>query len=203
MKKKIFVFVVIAVLLTFLTACSGGSQGTKNESKNNTSTTKPATSQKTSLTRENVHEWYNLVTLDMNNTDVEKVIPVKAELEPQGGPNQNAVYFNQKTGVYLEVWYRKESGKVYMKDIDLFKTDISSLFKKTYTKEHADQINAADKGEGITYDAVKEILGEEGVEVALSGSGSKYVWCNSDRSHLTVSFDNDKKLRERALFIKR
>lgn len=57
-----------------------------------------------------------------------------------------AVYFNEKTGIYLEVWYRKASGEVFMKDIDLFRTDLSPLFKKTYTREHEDQINEAARG---------------------------------------------------------
>lgn len=203
MKKKILIVIVITVLLTFLTACGGGgAKDTKTQGKD-TSSAKPAASQKTSLTRGNVHEWYDLVTIGANYSDVEKAIPAKPTFRPQGGGNEIAVYFNEKTGVYLEVWYRKESGEVFMKDIDLFETDLSSLFKQTYTIEHEDQINEAARGKNFTYDDVKGLLGEEGVEDSRINTQCSYVWCNPDGSYFTVSFDNNNKFKGPAMFIKR
>lgn len=203
MKKKILIVIVITVLLTFLTACGGGDKDAKTQGKD-TSSTKPAASQKTSLTRGNVHEWYDLVTVGTNYSDVEKAVPAKPTMEPQGGGNEVAVYFNEKTGIYLEVWYRKASGEVFMKDIDLFRTDLSPLFKKTYTREHEDQINEAARGKNFTYDDIKGLLGEEGVEVSRINSQYSYVWCNPDKSYLKASFDSDTNyFKGNAMFIKR
>lgn len=181
MKKiKMLSFLTIALLFVLaLSGCSGGNNNSSNSSG------------QTSGSKEKVFEFYDKVQMDQPQAEVDAALGVVPKADTQ---LKNAyTYTNEETGFGVSVLF-SENGVVTSKTLFYPNAeDLAFLTPKAATQEQADKI-----ADGSTYDAVKTLLGEDGIETSATQipfDNNKVstirIWVNKDGSMLQAVFGTD------------
>lgn len=190
--KWLFGLAVIALMALALTGCGGtGSSSSENSSGG---------SAQSSGSKEAVYEFYNKVQLDQTKEQIDATLGVEprqsSQLETCYG------YVNQDTSFGVDVVY-DENGKAMSKTLTYpNREDIAFMTQKPVTQEQADQIT-----DGMSYDAVKTLLGGDGIETSVTeipfaDNQLSYirVWVNKDESMLQVVFGTDGTVAGNSMF---
>jgi len=167
-KLKIFSLIaMIGLMVSFSAACNAGS-GSSN------------------ATRETVFEYYNKVQMNQTKAQVDAELGVAGKAIAQLANSFS--YTNEQTGFGVSVLY-SDAGTVTSKT--LFypdHKDLAFLFSKKVTQAQADKIT-----KGMTYDQIKTLLGEDGIEssrtqIAFNGNKESTInlWVNKDGSLIQV-----------------
>lgn len=180
MKKiKIFSTVIISLLLVLTVAgCSGNSGQSSSGSQSSGS-------------KDTVFEFYDKVQLDQTKAQVDTELGVTPQASTQ--MENIFVYVNEDTGFGVSVMYNENglatSKTLFYPNVE----DLAFLTPKAVTQEQADSIP-----DGATYDEIKTILGEDGIEtdatqIAFNDNKVSYIriWANKDGSMLQAVFLTD------------
>ena len=147
-KLKFYLLLAIGILVVFtLSACGGSGGGSSSGSQSSGS-------------KETVFEFYDKVQLDQTKAQVDAELGVTPNESTQ---MENIFsYVNEDTGFGVSVMFN-ENGLATSKTL-LFPNneDLAFLTPKAVTQEQADKIP-----DGATYDEIKTILGEDGIERVL------------------------------------
>lgn len=178
-KRKLFSAAIIGFLVVLMVSgCGGNSGGSNSESQSSGS-------------KETVFEFYNKVQLDQTKAQVDAELGVTPQESTQ--MENIFVYVNEDTGFGVSVMYN-ENGLATSKTLTYPNVeDLAFLTPKTVTQEQADSIP-----DGATYDEIKSILGEDGIEtsatqIPFDDNKVSYIriWANKDGSMLQTVFLTD------------
>lgn len=178
-KVKLFSMVIISLLLVLTVAgCGGNSGGSSSGSQSSSS-------------KETVFEFYDKVQLDQTKEQIDAELGVTPTESTQ--MENIFVYVNEDTGYGVSVLFN-ENGLATSKTL-FYPTaeELAFLTAKAVTQEQADSIP-----DGATYEEVKTILGEDGIEtsatqIPFDDNKVSYIkiWVNKDGSMLQAVFLTD------------
>ena len=189
--KKLVNFVLGTTIVVMLLAVSGCAAPAPAPGGNGvTPTTAPSNNQQ-SGSKESVFDFYNKVSIEDAKAQVDKELGVKGTESTQ--LKNSFTYTDQNTGFGVSVWFNE-------KDIATSKTliypsneSIAFLTTAPVTQAQSDQIK-----KGMTYDAVKTLLGGEGTEmnatqISFNNNKISYIrsWVNTDGSKIQIVFGTD------------
>lgn len=180
----------IIFFLSLVVILFGCSQNDSSTSKENTTTSDANTA--IEIPNDNViFNFYNKVKMDQTKDEVENAIGMVAEL----GEDGLYTYVDANTGYGVFVNYN-EGNRVIIKGI--FTPDgASELIALSDATVTEDQV--ANISQGMTYEEVKTILGEEGLEIICAANPQDkdkplygMAWLNEDGSSISVTLDGYK-----------
>lgn len=174
LKTKILVMITtLALLVSTATACN-----TKSGSN---------------VSKETVFDFYNKTVIDQTKAQVDAALGVVGTESKQMKNLYN--YTDQDTSYGVSVLFSDKNLATSKTLLYPNVEDIAFLTTKKVTQAQSDSI-----AEGSTYDQVKALLGQDGIEISttqIAFDGNKlskiYIWANADGSMLQVVFGSDGK----------
>lgn len=180
MKKKIILFLLVAVISITLVGC-----GTNKTNTNNTNDAQE--SEKMAKSNCSYYKCLNEIKLDNTVDEITKIIGINPETDESG--TKYTYKFSQDKNIVVNTM---EDGKVVTVILDGY--DEEDLANKKVTLDNLDEVDSK-INDGITYEQFKKYVGGlEGTLVEL-GSWNKYIWVAEDGdSNVTASFSSSDKL---------
>ncbi|MEI6579639.1 MAG: hypothetical protein WCN92_09285, partial [Eubacteriales bacterium] len=151
-KLRTLAIIMVVVLIAVLTAaCS-----------KNTGTTQPTTvKQSSSISKDVIFDFYNKVQIDQTKEQVVAELGVAGKESTQ--LKNSFSYTNADTGYGVSVIFSDANKATSKTLIYSDRKELAGLFNKTVTQAQSDTIK-----KGMTYDQIKSILGEDGVEISTT-----------------------------------
>jgi len=180
-KLRTLALITAVVLIAVLTAACSKSIGT----------TQSTTAKQSSITKDVIFDFYNKVQIDQTKEQVDAELGVAGSAIAQ--LKNSYSYTNADTGYGVSV-ILSDANKVSSKTVIYTeRKELAVLFNKTVTQAQSDTIK-----KGMTYDQIKGILGEDGIEVSTTQIpfndnklSSIRIWVNEDGSMIQIVFGTD------------
>lgn len=181
-KLRTLALIMAVVLIAVLTAAC---------SKNTGTTQSTTAKQSSSISKDVIFDFYNKVQIDQTKEQADAEIGIAGKESTQ--LKNSYSYTSEDTGYGVSVIF-SDANKATSKT--LFYSDrkeLAGLFNKTVTQAQSDTIK-----KGMTYEQIKSILGEDGIEVSttqISFDNNKLssicIWVNEDGSMIQIVFGTD------------
>lgn len=157
----------------------------------NSSSTNQGNTPEENISEETVFDFYNRVEIGQTKDQVDAELVV---VPTESAMLENAyIYTDENTGYGVSVIYN-ENSQITSKTLFYPEIkDLAFLFSTEVTQEQADRIT-----DGMTYDEVKSLLGEDGIEINATQIPFENnmlsfirIWVNEDGSMIQVVFGTD------------
>jgi len=176
LKLKSLTIILATLLIGVVISGCAGTTDSGNQSK---------------LSEDTVFEFYDKVQLDQTKDQVDAELGVAPTESTQMA--KLFAYTNEETGFGVSVLINENGQAISKTLIYPVRGDLAFMTSQAVTQEQADQIT-----KGMTYDAVKSLLGGEGIEVSstqIPFDDNKVstirIWVNQDGSMIQVVFGTD------------
>ena len=182
MRKKVLLFLIAILALVSFTGC-----GTKNDGGTEVNNNEGGTEISTSKSKCKIVECMDLLPLDVTLEEANKIIGFEGEKFLEGD-SWVSYRWNLNDDDTVEITFYDTWNNIKInfpsRNMKNNKVDFS---------RYEEISSAMKKGERLSYDKVKEIVGgEEGILVEKSESNLKYEWVNADGGYLNASFNETK-----------
>ncbi|MEI6602421.1 MAG: hypothetical protein WCL54_02930 [Clostridia bacterium] len=199
-KGKILALAVVTVmLLTMSMGCTQTKTDTNTPAGN--ATKAPGNPQQGGTTKETVFDFYNKVSIGQAKAKVDTALGVKGTESTM--LKNSFTYVDQNTSFGVSVLFNDKNNATAKTLIYPVNEALAFLTVAPVTQALSDQIKA-----GMTYDAVKALLGGEGTEInqtQIPFNDNKIsvirIWVNADGSKIQSVFGTDG-LSDNAMFFK-